>query len=215
MLGRRRTLKQQGDTLIEVLFAITVFSLIVVTTLSLMNQGTAAARRSVEFTLVRQQIDAEAEALRFMHQSYVTQYQPGVMASATGAAGEYRKVIDHVISANRKNATPLDDAKTCPAFPSDAFVVNPRTAVLVADATKIVSPEASYAQLAFAGSSNTNMTARGIWIEAIRTDVEAPTSSLTATAGYIDYYIRGCWYAPGSGKALSMGTIVRLYEPRG
>lgn len=214
MLGRI-TARQRGDTLIEVLFAITVFSLIVVTTLSLMNQGTAAARRSVESTLVREQLDAQAETLRFMHQSYVMQYRPGAPTVSTGPAAEYKKVIDHVITANRKDATPLSSDKVCPAIPTDAFVVNPRTAVLSVDAAKIVSPEAGYAQLSFDPTNNADMTSRGIWIEAIRTNVEAPLSSLTATAGYIDYYIRGCWYAPGSGRALSMGTIVRLYEPRG
>ena len=55
----------RGDTLIEVLFAITVFSLVVVTSLAIMNQGTQAALRSLQLTLVRQQVDSQAEALRF------------------------------------------------------------------------------------------------------------------------------------------------------
>jgi type II secretory pathway pseudopilin PulG len=46
-----------GDTLIEVIFAITVFSFIVVTAMSLMNQGAAAAQRSLEITTVRQQME--------------------------------------------------------------------------------------------------------------------------------------------------------------
>ena len=75
MLGRQ---KNRGDTIIEVLFAITVFSLVVVSSLSIMNQGSATAQRTLEISLVRQQIDAQAETLRFLNTSYVAAYQAGV-----------------------------------------------------------------------------------------------------------------------------------------
>ncbi|MBJ58357.1 hypothetical protein CMN24_01415, partial [Candidatus Saccharibacteria bacterium] len=64
MLGMRRL--ERGDTLIEVLFAVTVFSFVVVSSLAIMNQGTAAAQRSLEISLVRQQVDAQADSLRFL-----------------------------------------------------------------------------------------------------------------------------------------------------
>jgi prepilin-type N-terminal cleavage/methylation domain-containing protein len=70
---------QKGDTLIEVLFAVTVFSLVAVGSLSIMNQGTTVAQRSLETTLVRQEIDAQAETLRFVHDSYIAAY-PNVVS---------------------------------------------------------------------------------------------------------------------------------------
>ncbi len=59
--------RQHGDTIIEVVVAITVFSLVAVGAMTIMNSGLAMAQRSLETTLVRQQIDAQAEMLRFVH----------------------------------------------------------------------------------------------------------------------------------------------------
>ena len=58
---------EQGDTIVEVLFAVVVFALVAVGSMSIMNQGTATAERSLEITLVRQQMDAQAEAIRYIH----------------------------------------------------------------------------------------------------------------------------------------------------
>jgi len=207
----------RGDTLIEVLFAITIFSLVVVATLSLMNQGSSAARRSVEMSLVREQIDGQAETLRFLHESYVASYKSGVTyaASDTSPAAQYYRIIDRVKATNRQNATPFGDIATCPAStPSGGFMVNPRTATLVTTAANMVPASSGYAQLTFS-NNNATVTSKGIWIEGVRTAQETSTTSLTRNAGYIDYYIRACWAAPGLEKPLTMGTIVRLYEPRG
>lgn len=61
--------KSRGDTIIEVILAVAVFSLVAVGAMSIMNHGVAMAQRSLEITLVRQQIDAQAEMLRFVSDS--------------------------------------------------------------------------------------------------------------------------------------------------
>ena len=60
-------MRNRGDTIIEVLLAVTIFSLVAVGSMVLMNRGVAMAQQSLETTLVRQQIDAQAEMLRFVH----------------------------------------------------------------------------------------------------------------------------------------------------
>ena len=57
----------KGDTLVEVILAVTVFSMVAVGTISIMNKGVAIAQHSLEISLVRQQIDAQAEMLRYIH----------------------------------------------------------------------------------------------------------------------------------------------------
>ncbi|MCL1839632.1 type II secretion system GspH family protein [Candidatus Saccharibacteria bacterium] len=64
---------RRGDTLVEVLFSITVFALIAVITVSLMNSGIYTAQKSLEVTMARNEIDAQAEALRFIHNSYLAE----------------------------------------------------------------------------------------------------------------------------------------------
>lgn len=67
-IGTRR-----GDTLIEVMFAIAVFSVIAVISMSLMNMGVSTAQGTLEMTMARNEIDAQAEALRFIQNSYIAE----------------------------------------------------------------------------------------------------------------------------------------------
>ncbi|MCP9466178.1 MAG: type II secretion system GspH family protein, partial [Candidatus Nanosynbacter sp. P5B_S4_bin.39.1] len=57
----------RGDTLVEVLLGVTIFSLVAVIALETMNRGMAIAQYSLETTLVRQQVYAQAEMLRYAH----------------------------------------------------------------------------------------------------------------------------------------------------
>ena len=73
--------REKGDTIIEVLFAITVFSLVAVGGLSLMNQGTTMAQRALEIGLVRQQMDAQSDALRYLNSAYIEDFHNGGTAT--------------------------------------------------------------------------------------------------------------------------------------
>ncbi len=68
-----KNLTRRGDTLIEVIFAISVFSLVAVLSLSAMNQSIETAQGSLEVTMARNEIDAQAEALRFIHNSFLSE----------------------------------------------------------------------------------------------------------------------------------------------
>lgn len=211
MLTRRRT-AERGDTIVEVLFAITIFSLIVVLTLTLMNQGTAAARRTFEIAQVREQIDAQAETLRFLHESYITEYRPGITYDttdgSTSPAEEYYKVIQKVIAGGRTAATPVGTLAACPSpAPNGSFALNTRVAMVMTTTGSLQPANSNYAQVTYPSGANSPATFKGIWIEGIR-------SSGSGAAGFIDFHIRGCWNAPGLKVPLNLDTIVRLYEPR-
>lgn len=64
---------KRGDTIIEVMFAIAVFSLVAVITIAMMNLGTANAEGSLELTTARHELNAQAEALRFVHSAYIAE----------------------------------------------------------------------------------------------------------------------------------------------
>lgn len=216
MLGSYGVRKQEaGDTLIEVLFAMTVFASIVVTALSLMNQGVAAAQRSLEITTVRQQMDGQAETLRFLHDSYVEAYQTGLVFNLTDAttspAEEYYEIIQFVAAGNRTSASQFGGTAACvvPSIPSKDFIMNPVTAQLLNTANKpdIFKKSPTFSQLVY-GSGNIIDYSQGMWIEGVR----SPNGG--SSAGYIDFHIRACWDAPGLNTPMNLGTIVRLYEPR-
>lgn len=209
-----RLAKQKGDTIVEVLFAVAVFAMVAVGSLAIMNGGIATAQRSLEITLVRQQIDAQAEAIRYIHKAYVASYQQGASAP-TGLAGEWVKMTN---KATGKGAnTPSEFGVTpgggvCSATtPGERpFLLNARTAV-VWNTTPPMTPPAGasvppFAQIMYNDDSSI-AAAYGLWVEAI-------PSVGTDGPGFVDFHIRACWESPGSNVPVTLGTIVRLYEPR-
>lgn len=64
--------QKRGDTLIEVALAIGIFSLVAIVIVSVVSASTSGAQSSLELTLTREELDAQAEALRFIHDSYVS-----------------------------------------------------------------------------------------------------------------------------------------------
>lgn len=209
MLRRDR---QAGDTLIEVLFAVTVLSLAIVISLGLMNQGTAASVRSLQVTLVRQEIDSQADALRFLNSAYVAAYSqtyaPDTTDAATSPAEEYYKIIRDVknrgatsVSAFGNQGATVD----CRPAPEGSFIINTRLARYQPYNTSRLVMATNYPVATYT-SSDSVVTGEGIWIEAVRS---APSGG----SSRIDFHIRACWGAVGVGQPMNIGTIVRLYEP--
>jgi len=187
-----------GDTLIEVLFAISVFSLVVVGSVSIMNQGTAISQRALEITLVRNEIDAQAETLRFIHDSYVSVYPDTTSSSAI----EWGK-----IATQGEGVAQASDLGTCDISKiSKPFIINTKTAKYF-DKSIISSTTSTYSQVRY-DSNQIITSAEGIWIEAVS------LATTQSKLGYIDFHIRACWQSIGQSVPVTLGTIVRLYEPR-
>lgn len=128
---------KKGDTLIEVLLAVGIFSMIAIAVVSVMSSGTSDAQLALETTLARQEIDAQAESLRFIHDSYI----------ANKNANSDNLPIVKLWGAITKNAinpngtSNVDEIlqyhpTVCPTFngsgegvseQTHAFVINPRT----------------------------------------------------------------------------------------
>lgn len=198
-----RSVRESGDTIIEVLFAVTIFSLVAIGGLSLMNQGTAMAQRSLEIGLVRQQIDQQVDALKYLNQAYVADYgKRGV------ATDQWKTIIeDNAIDRAQDFTAMVNDGKcVLPSSAGKAFALdinklnaNPRISPTVDDT-------ATYARVRH---DTALVRAEGIWVQAVR----SPQSD--NRPGVYDFHIRACWVTPGQAEPMTLGTIVRLYEPRG
>lgn len=216
MLGRRT--RQKGDTLIEVMVAFGVFSLVAIGALTVMNQGTALSQRTLELTTVRDEINGQAEALRFLHDSYVANYQPG-SPPTTGPAAEWVKLQNVVRGAALPRTTSLDDIQaTCPQNPpTGSFGIDSRNARVVRIADAKLVPATGVARLNYTYNAATQRfdlgTMEGVWIEAISSPTNHSDPSQT-NLGYIDFHIFGCWNTLQQDRTVTLATIVRLYEPR-
>ena len=68
-----KNLLKRGDTIIEVTFAIAVFSLVSVLSIQIMDRDIAMIQSTLEAEMARNEIDAQAEALRFIHNAYLSE----------------------------------------------------------------------------------------------------------------------------------------------
>lgn len=209
--------KNRGDTLVEVLFATAVFSLVAVGCLSIMNQGTATAQRALEITLVRNEIDAQAEALRFLNSSYISAYQtdPNYSYLPNTPAGQWKLLQDKVTTNNV--STFGASGNTCPTIPNGSFILNARKALYIDPSVLKPSGAKTFSRVVYdndnppAAPVDAVTSAEGIWIEAVK--VWPDNSNNQGNVGYIDFHIRACWDSPGQSVPVTLGTIVRLYEP--
>lgn len=211
---------ERGDTLIEVLFAVSVFSLVAVGALTIMNQGTTISERALETTLVRQQIDAQAETLRFLHDSYVASYRPGQTFDASSTPStpfeQWQAMLDSIKQSDLAAASEFGASpNSCPDPPTGSFVLDTRNAIFISPSEDKLDQADTYAQVEYDATDPTPVLtiSKGIWIEAIRSETNT-ADEYQANVGYIDFHIRACWFGPGQNVPMTIGTIVRLYEPR-
>ncbi len=198
MLSRNR-----GDTIIEVLLSITVFSLLSVGAMTIMNQGTNSAQRALEITLVREQIDAQAESLRAAHQAYTA-----LTNSADRSSSQWSQITALPESGNATEPT----TGGCPEPSNSAFIMNPKNATLhrggTAWFTNMNNSTSPYAQ--FDTDPSSRAPAHGIWIERRLVENDDDTSVVNAQ----EFTVRTCWFGAGMNDTpLTIDTVVRLYDP--
>lgn len=215
MLVRR----QAGDTLIEVLLAIAIFSAIVIGAIAIMNQGISSAQNALEINLVRNQIDTQAELLRHLNNAKLTsigrntttnsQEWDQLAGRADPAAQSYDLISVFNCNGVANCRTNSSQVRPCePAsLPDHAFFIDPKSG-LVQGKERIEASE-TFAQIQ-TGTGAVSSLSNMIWIQAVNGGGDA--LSLTR---YYDFHVRACWDSPGSGGGLmKLGTIVRLYVPR-
>lgn len=174
----RRTIRnrrQRGDTIIEVLFATAALSLVIVISFAIMNRGLATAQLAVENTFVRQNIDGQAEALRYLRNAYVNSSEP-----AGHIASEWGKINERLVS----QASPFGNCEPS----SQAFYLNTDTVAVQTD----IQPAQTFAGAEFG---------QGLWVEAVQPNIppgqpeyidfhiracwDPPSAGPTATTGTI------------------------------
>lgn len=203
----------RGDTIVEVVIAIAMFSIVAIGAQSLMNKSLATTRGDFEITLVRNQIDSQANALRYMHNSYIASYSSGGTPT-TGPASEWKRVVDYVKAKGLTTASNygLTAAGKCPAATTSSFIINVKKATMVSTASLFVAATTS-SQVSYDAADEITAAsggAQGIWIEGVRV---VPADTTQSKAAYIDFHIRTCWSTVGQDVPHTLGTIVRLYDP--
>ena len=185
----------RGDTLVEVLLGVTIFSLVAVIALETMNRGMAIAQYSLETTLVRQQVDAQAEMLRYAHD----------MKNDT-----WKKLVDNnsvSVSAVNDNEGNLGVEKCPDDFSTKEFALA-ATPSLASKISILNNPGDYKATETYARVDSDTKKTYGISGRLVKPS----TTTGSRDSNKYDAYIKACWMPVGSKMPATIGTIVRLYD---
>ena len=185
----------RGDTLVEVLLGVTIFSLVAVIALETMNRGMAIAQYSLETTLVRQQVDAQAEMLRYAHD----------MKNDT-----WKKLVDNnsvSVSAVNGNEGNLGVEKCPDDFSTKEFALA-ATPSLASKISILNNPGDYKSAETYARVDSDTKKTYGISVRLVKPS----TATGSRDSNKYDAYIKACWMPVGSKMPATIGTIVRLYD---
>ena len=246
--------KKKGDTLIEVALAIGVFSMVAVVVVSVISASTTSAQSSLELTVTREELDGQAEALRFIHDSFVIGSQ-SKDTSENPYTSLWNALTSHAIEESTANVnykpTTCSELYENGGFLKNSasqkqFIINTRKLGnpndvngIIVSASAVVSkgpfyPATTYPRILYGGSgigststsedlysqteSSTTAIQRveGIYIVAVKGNskiVSNAGGNISNKLAYYDFYIRSCWMPPGTDRASTVSTVVRLYDP--
>ena len=187
---------RRGDTLVEVLLATVILSIVLAGAFSLSNKALQAGQGALERTEAVNIVREYAETLRFMHSSETDGYQAAwdsLLAGASSSRPTYED--DEYCDVSVASPKYLDFGE----LGADPVVAND----LVNDfSIPLNSGRLDYGS---ANDSNTN-DLFAIWLEVYD---PAPSSS-----GVVDIHIRACWDTLGGDNVDRAGAVVRLSETR-
>ena len=185
----------RGDTLVEVLLGVTIFSLVAVIALETMNRGMAIAQYSLETMLVRQQVDAQAEMLRYAHD----------MKNDT-----WKKLVDNnsvSVSVVNDNEGNLGVEKCPDDFSTKEFALA-ATPSLASKISILNNPGDYKAAETYARVDSDTKKTYGISVRLVKPSMTVGSRDINK----YDAYIKACWMPVGSKMPATIGTIVRLYD---
>lgn len=187
----KKTPNQRGDTLIEVLVAITVLGVVIVGAFSLMNRGVAQMYDSMEKSEVRMLLNGQIEMLTYARDQHFRSLTPD-SATMTDADKAANSVWSALQSQSVSDIPSLNDG--C-VMPGSAFWVGIESSGTITYHNTL--EEAISDEFPVPGS--------GIWIQKIN-------SGSGAGIPYKDFYIRACWRQTSSTQTQVLSTVVRLYD---
>ena len=230
-----------GDTMVEVLFAITAYSVVAIFTIVTMNIGLKQGESALELSQARIEVSAQADAIRFIHNSFLAEREYNVSTGSESYVNLWKAIVDRAIRYD--DTVPALSTDSCATTYSQlasakAFIINTRNINPSSASTTVINYNASkfrqaqlYPRVLYTnatsnsdadyvdeGTYTTLGAAEGIWVIARKS--KSTSSLYTAPAGtsltqpeYYDFHIYTCWYSPGSDHPSTTGTIIRLYNP--
>ncbi len=183
---------QKGDTIIEVLIAMAILSIVVTTCYSIMNRTYAYALVSFERTTTQAMLSGQAAMLRDAQTRFID------AKGASPASDDWNDIVgtDGFVKAVGSPASAATDTGCVPPESGvDAFYFDPS-----ADTTE---PK-DYTDMMYVRQATSPTYGDGMWIEGYKVT--------SGSGSYYEFYIKSCWDSPYGEVQQAMRTTVRLYE---
>ncbi len=234
---------KKGDTLIEVTLAVGIFSMVAIAIVAVMSSGVSGAQTALETTLAREEIDAQAEALRFIQASYIADKN----SDDKTYENLWKNITKNAVTISETNDAHDDLLHYTPSSCSElyntgevdtynAFIinyrdlgVNPASAFISAKDNPSKFEQAStYPRLIYTDRRSGQTEDQTSLVDNISSYnfyraegiyvIAVRDSSKTNLAGikksaFYDFYIRTCWYGSNANEPSTISTVIRLYDP--
>lgn len=231
---------KRGDTIVEVMFAMAVFCFVAVLAISAMNLGLGRAEGTLEMSTTRDELNAQAEAIRFVAQAS-QQLKVTDSTSVNNFQALWSEIKGRAVKAKADEweGSRYSEVVNCNDYytgesnsilgKTGAFVLNIRdlnagTSALVGFNKDIfkVAPLSSRIVYTRSGTersdealNNDNASYNAIasveGMWVIAVGSEQTKSDSTESA-YYDFYIGACWNPPNSKVPTKLDTTIRIYN---
>lgn len=227
-------MKKKGDSLVEIILAVAIFSAAAVSAIGGMNFGLMEAQSYLEVSMARNEIDAQAEALRFIHDAYVY-HKTDNTASGDSYDALWNSIVSRAIDNSGANKFSRPTFNSCDeiydvsiagtshltAFNSFAIDTQALAASALDDSALVRSESdtpsfslaSTFPRLVYSipalSEEESLYSVEGIWVYAVP---EYRSSSLEKPKFY-DFYINTCWNPIGGLHANTISTTIRLFNP--
>lgn len=104
-----KTNSRRGDTIVEAVIAIAIYSIVAVLAIASMNSGLKSAQKNLESTLSRAAIDSQVDSIRYIYENYIVSRTKG------GGDADYYQAIwkqlikDHKLEVHDADGERLKD----------------------------------------------------------------------------------------------------------
>ncbi|MCL2280988.1 prepilin-type N-terminal cleavage/methylation domain-containing protein [Candidatus Saccharibacteria bacterium] len=195
---------QRGDTLVEVLIAITVLGIIVGGVMATMNRSMISILNSAERTATRADINTQTDLLNYVYRNDKTNWAMIMNLAYDG------NVVDGSAPTEATNRCQLNPGGDASSAVPGSFYLEPNIEIdnSVSGITVI---DNLIEEINGTNRIQRAVTGQGVWIDAVYYKQDMKTNQQP----YIDFYIKACWTPLGSTAAnvdSQSTTVVRIYD---
>ena len=226
---------RRGDTLVEIIFCFSIFSLITIISIGLMNRNLSLMQGALEVSMARNEIEAQAEAIRFIHNSFLSERELVRDQNIDPTKWqEYRNLWDRLsLTQNGLNNNPIHISKYNEAscrqyydpsnntgdvhniFTDKAFVINTRkldpsnpesTIISAKEKPDLFQETTLYPRIIFSNSTRVGESS-GSDSSGTLNELNAGDNAYTAPLYNTPYRIEGIW-------VIGTRDVTRIGDPK-